>query len=133
MILLLIDIGVNFIDKFFVEDLEQVIELVVVSGVMILLIIGINLLELQQVVQFCCRFLDVIFSIVGVYFYYVKEWILQYVVQLISLVVDCKVVVIGEIGLDYNCNFFVLEQQCKVFESQLELVVELKMLLFLYE
>ncbi|MVF14431.1 YchF/TatD family DNA exonuclease [Ketobacter sp. MCCC 1A13808] len=133
MISPLTDIGVNLTDKSFAEDLEQVIESAVASGVTTLLITGTNLLESQQAVQLCRRFPDVTFSTAGVHPHHAKEWTPQHAAQLTSLAADCKVVAIGETGLDYNRNFSAPEQQRKAFESQLELAAELKMPLFLHE
>lgn len=125
------DIGVNLISLQFFCDYDEVVVCVLVVGVNGMLLIGINLVESQQVQKLVSCYFGCWFM-VGVYFYDGSSWMLVVVEVIYIFVGELQVVVIGECGLDFNWNFFMLYEQEVVFSVQLVLVVELLMLVFLY-
>lgn len=84
-----------------------------------MVIIGISLVDSEQVLQFCGEFDEGgwLFIIVGVYFYEVSYWNVDIVCGLCVLFDDLWVCVVGECGFDFNCDFFFCLVQEKVFEE----------------
>lgn len=112
------DIGVNLISSQFVKDCDDVVVCVFVVGVKGMLLIGMNIYESQQVLKLVwCYFYC--WLMVGVYFYDSSQWLFVFEDVIIVLVNQLEVVVIGECGLDFNCNFFMLQEQECVFQVYL--------------
>lgn len=132
-IMMLFDIGVNFIYEFFVYDLDVVLVCVQLYSVVWMVVIGVSCDGSCDVLVLVQVYFGVLYVIVGVYLYYVVDYDEVIDVLLCELVMYLQVCVVGEIGLDYYCNYLLYDVQCEVFECQLCIVVELGKLLFLYQ
>ncbi|MFN9893810.1 MAG: TatD family hydrolase, partial [Acidobacteriota bacterium] len=109
----------------FAADREAVIERARAAGVRLLLAIGTGdgppdlavALRLAEAYPF-------VYATAGVHPHDAAKWNPESIPQLRSLLGQPKVVVLGEIGLDYHYDFSPRETQQSVFSAQLRLAAE---------
>ncbi|WP_216636846.1 TatD family hydrolase [Endozoicomonas ascidiicola] len=133
MTLRLADIGVNLSDQAFDVDRDEVISRAVEAGVTTMILTGTSLEESQQVLNLANQYSEYCFSTVGIHPHHAKYVQHSTMAELKSLLMENKVVAIGETGLDFNRDFSPRQVQEKVFEQHLELAIETGMPLFCHE
>lgn len=127
-----VDIGVNFFDKRFSEDKEQVIEQALESDVGLMINIGTDLASSEQGIALCQQH-ENLFCTVGIHPHDAKSVTTDTMGNISALLNEPQVVAIGETGLDFNRDFSPREVQKKVFEQHLELASQSSLPLFLHE
>ena len=133
MALQLIDIGVNLGDKAFHPDRDEVIQRALDAGVSTMVLTGTSLEESRQVLGLTQQYSHCCFATAGIHPHHAKEVRTETFAELKSLLINDKVVAIGETGLDFNRDFSPRPVQEKVFEQHLELAIETGMPLFCHE
>ena len=109
----------------FTEDLSEVINRSVESGVKGILVPGIDFFTSQQAISLAEAY-PIIFAAVGFHPNNLDEWENCLVGKLIALASHPKVVAIGEIGLDYYRDKSPSEVQKKAFIEQLRIAQEIE-------
>ncbi|WNO59783.1 TatD family hydrolase [Rheinheimera sp. MMS21-TC3] len=129
------DIGVNLLSEQFAADRQQVLDRAVASGVNQLVLIGSDIAESQQNLQFCQQqYLNLeLVTTAGIHPHYSAQVTADWLQQLELLIKESKVVAIGECGLDFNRDFSPRPQQQDVFAQQLQLAVQYKKVVYLHE
>ena len=129
----MIDIGINFTDKAFQQDLETCIHDAVAAGVSHMLVTGTDIPGSQAAADLCDQFPEQLFATAGTHPHHAKDWDEASEHQLDSLLQHPRVVAVGETGLDFNRDFSPRPTQVTVFEAQLQLAARTGKPLFLHE
>jgi len=129
----LIDIGVNLTGSAFQNDLSDVIDRALSSGVSQMVVTGTNLQHSELAIELCDLNHDILYSTAGVHPHHAKEWSDKTAHQIHNLLDHSAVRAIGECGLDYNRNFSDPKDQRKCFEAQLELAADAQLPVFLHQ
>lgn len=133
----MIDIGVNLSNNRFKEDLDQVIERALDSGVQKLILTGTSVRESQKVIEICDSYKQIhpntLYATAGIHPHDADNMNTEQLKQLSTLADHELVVAIGETGLDFNRNFSSTANQVSAFEAQLELAAEKRKSLFMHE
>ncbi len=129
----MIDIGVNLTSSQFKNDVNQVIEDAVNSGVSTMIVTGTNIEKSRQALQLCTQYPDSLYSTAGIHPHDASSYTEESVSQLSTLLNESHALAIGECGLDFNRNYSTPVEQLSCFEVQLELAVELQMPVFLHQ
>lgn len=129
----LVDIGVNFFDKAFADDLDEVLELAQLAGVTGLLLTGTDLDNSEQALKLANQHPNLLCSTAGVHPHSAADWTKSTAATLQDLLAEPACVAVGETGLDFNRNFSTPKQQQLAFEEQLTLAAETGKPLFLHE
>jgi TatD DNase family protein len=143
----LIDIAVNLTDPMYQgiyngkkchnEDIDVILKRAQRNGVVKIMITGTNLEESKHALQLA-RTNDMLFCTVGCHPTNTKEFLekeLNYMNDLRELIKEgnCKVIAVGEFGLDYDrLEFSSRDVQKEYFEKQFVLAEESKLPLFLH-
>ncbi len=133
----LIDIGLNFADKRFKQDREQVLQRARDEGVLACILTATSESISHELIELCEAYAEefpaMLFCTAGVHPHDAKHWHKNSAKVLKSLAQHKNVVAIGETGLDFNRDFSPRPQQELAFEEQLELAVECQIPVFLHE
>ncbi|WP_257264328.1 TatD family hydrolase [Endozoicomonas sp. ONNA2] len=133
MTLQLVDIGVNLSDKAFNKDRDDVVSRAIEHGVTTMVLTGTSLAESQEVLGLARNYPGHCFSTAGIHPHGAKDANTQAFNELKALFNEPGVVAVGETGLDFNRDFSPRLLQEKVFERQLELVIDSGLPLFCHE
>lgn len=107
---MLFDLYVYLNDESFDEDRDEFIGLLKDKGVDLVVNLGVDIEMLIIVIEFLKKY-DFIYLVVGVYLYDVLK-LDDIVIEILRkfVIENEKVVVIGEIGLDYYYDYFLREE-----------------------
>ncbi|GLR64201.1 TatD family hydrolase [Marinospirillum insulare] len=129
----LIDLGVNFFDEAFADDLDDVLERAQLAGVTGMLLTGTDLTLSEKSLNLAHQYPHLLCSTAGVHPHQASEWTQTTAASLQALLAEPACVAVGETGLDFNRNFSTPADQQKAFEAQLGLAVETGKPLFIHE
>lgn len=118
-----IDSHAHLNDAAFENDLERVIDTAFESGVKAILVPGFDLASSIKAVELAAKY-QMLWAAVGVHPHDAKTWDRTQANEIAQLLVEPKVVAVGEIGLDYHYNYSTKEEQLKAFIEQLHLAKE---------
>ncbi len=127
-----IDIGVNLTGSSFRDDLDEVVQRAVESGVTTMIVTGTDIEHSRKAIELCQQYPQ-LFATAGVHPHHADDYTNNTGMQLVELGKEDCVLAIGECGLDYNRNFSTQENQRTAFEAQLELAVEVNKPVFLHQ
>ena len=116
----LFDTHAHLLSERFDEDRHILIERQPSLGVVGVIEIGTTLEDSEAAVKLAMQ-TDYIYAAVGVHPHDAKDAPSDFIAQLEALIMQPKVVAIGEIGLDYHYDFSPRDVQQKVFSAQLDL------------
>ena len=108
----------------FEQDLADVIERAIDSGIEKILVPGSDLPSSIRAVELADKY-EHIYAAVGFHPHYASDWTDESGDKLIELATHNKVVAIGEIGLDYYRNISPVEKQKRAFHAQLGIAEKL--------
>lgn len=128
----LIDIGLNFTNAQFRNDVDQVWQTAQDVGVTQAIVTGTDVEESKAAYLQACAHAG-LFSTAGVHPHDAKDVSENYINDLAALLSKDEVVAVGECGLDFNRNYSPPEQQERVFLEQLQLAKQTGLPLFLHE
>lgn len=124
---MIIDSHAHLDDEQFDLDRKQVVDNLKKSGIDAVINIGTSLNTSLKAIQLSKKY-DFIYATVGIHPEDLLNFEDKQITELKKLAQNNKkVVAIGEIGLDYHYPNFNRENQIKLFESQLELAMELNL------
>ncbi len=129
----LFDAGVNFLDKSFVGDQEEILSRAKKLGVVGLMNIASDIEESEASITLAEQLEFPIFTTAGVHPHHAKDVSKDWITALRDIHQHPQVKAIGETGLDFNRNFSSPQQQISIFEQQLELATEIDKPLYLHE
>jgi len=129
----MIDIGVNFINKSFRNDCDEVIQRAVNSGVEQMIVTGTSLEVSQKSLALAKRYPGVLYSTAGIHPHDAKSFDEKSLDSLKQLLENQEVVAVGECGLDFNRDFSPRDKQEECFRALIQLAVDLKKPLFLHQ
>lgn len=129
----MIDIGINFTDKAFHNDLPQALEDAKHAGVSHMIVTGTHAACSQQAFELTQTYSKILFSTAGVHPHYASQWDEQVKDQIATLLANDQVIAVGETGLDFNRDFSPRPAQEQAFKEQLMLASEVQKPLFLHE
>lgn len=115
-----VDSHAHLNDGAFEADLERVIDNALEAGVRAILVPGFDLDSSLKAVKLAERY-QMIWAAVGIHPHDAKAWNRTTVNHLEGLLVEPKVVAVGEIGLDYHYNYSTREEQLRAFIEQLNI------------
>jgi len=128
-----IDIGVNLTGSSFQDDLDEVVQRAVASGVATMIVTGTDIEHSQKAIELCRGYPEILFATAGVHPHHADDYTSDTSRHLAELCQQDCVLAVGECGLDYNRNFSTRENQRAAFEAQLELAAEIKKPVFLHQ
>lgn len=114
-----------FFDNF-KDDLDEVLSRAKQNGVDYIIVPATDLKTAHEAISLSEKY-EQIFATVGIHPHDTKDWNDSLISEIEELAKHPKVVGIGEIGLDYYYDFSPKDQQIKVFKSQLDLSLKLKL------
>lgn len=129
----MIDIGVNFINKSFRDDCDEVIQRALGAGVKQILVTGTSVAVSRQSFELALRYPGVLYSTAGIHPHDAKSFDSNSLLELKELLKNKEVVAVGECGLDFNRDFSPRKDQEECFRALIELAVELEKPLFLHQ
>lgn len=129
----LVDIGVNFFDEAFANDLDAVLVRAQLAGVTGLLLTATNLSIAEQSLELAKQHPNLMCATAGVHPHQASEWTHSTAETLSHLLAEPACVAVGETGLDFNRNFSTPAEQELAFEAQLALAAQLGKPLFIHE
>jgi TatD DNase family protein len=133
----LVDIGVNLSNARFKDDIENVLQRALDSGVSQCIAIGTCLSSSEVVAKLCDQYHDqfpnMLHCTAGIHPHDAKTFNNNTINTLRELASLPQTKAIGETGLDFNRNFSTPSDQEKAFAAQLELAAELKLPVFMHE
>ncbi|MCK5001838.1 MAG: YchF/TatD family DNA exonuclease [Gammaproteobacteria bacterium] len=128
-----IDIGVNLTGSSFHDDLDEVVQRAVDSGVSKMIVTGTDVEHSRKAIELCQQYPRSLFATAGVHPHHADDYIKNTTMQLAELGEEDCVLAIGECGLDYNRNFSTQENQRAAFDAQLALAAEIGKPVFLHQ
>lgn len=128
----LIDIGVNLGNKAFDQDRDEVVQRASDQGIRTLILTGTSVEDSHQALELAKKY-DGCFSTAGIHPHDAREVNEQAIASIKTLLLEERVVAVGETGLDFNRDFSPRPVQEKAFEAQLELVIESGLPVFCHE
>ena len=129
----MIDIGINFTDKAFRNDLETCLHEAAAAGVTHMLVTGTDVSGSRAAADLCEQHPDQLYATAGVHPHHARDWDEDVEQQIESLLTLPHVVAAGETGLDFNRDFSPRPKQVEAFEAQLQLAAKTGKPLFLHE
>ena len=129
----MIDIGINFTDKAFHNDLTECLHRAVAVGVSHMIVTGTDVVGSQAAADLCTQHPEQLFATAGVHPHHASDWNETTASQLQTLLSQPQVVAVGETGLDFNRDFSPRPRQVEAFEAQLQLAAQTGKPLFLHE
>jgi len=122
----LIDSHCHINDKQFSEDLVEVVNRAIDSGISQLICVGTDLKSSERAIEIADEFPEV-FATCGIHPHDSEKADKKYIQVLEEFSKHEKVVAIGEMGLDYFYDFSDQKIQRRIFRDQLEMANELKL------
>lgn len=129
----MIDIGANLTDAVFRRDLDDVLTRAHQANVKYIVVTGTDLKHSQLAIDLCLQYPRYLSCTAGIHPHNASSVTKESIQQLARIAQDKSVVAIGETGLDYYRNFSPRSEQISVFESQLQLAVELNRPAFIHD
>jgi len=129
----LVDIGANLGHPSFAKDLAEVIERAKNSGIIKMMITGVNKESVEEGAKICTDHQGFLYYTAGYHPHDAKEFDSGSLEFLERHLKKGNCVAVGECGLDFNRNFSPREQQLSVFESHVALACKLRKPLFVHE
>lgn len=129
----IVDIGVNLAHRSFQRDRKEVVARAIAAGVRTMIVTGTSLKASQESLHLAQAFPNQLFATAGVHPHDSRNCTEQTISELRRLAVECRVVAIGECGLDFNRDFSPRPDQERAFEAQVVLAEDLQKPLFLHE
>lgn len=126
------DAGVNLFSQQFDEDRDLVVSRANSAGVQQQLLIGSDLAESAQNIQYCQQHTGLL-TTAGVHPHQAAAVTDDWLQQLAILQQQPEVVAVGECGLDFNRMFSPKDQQISIFSAQLLLAKQLQKAVYLHE
>ncbi len=120
----MIDTHAHLNDEKFNDDLDDVIRRAADAGVERIVVCGYDIPSSIRAVEMASRY-DTVYATVGIHPHDAKSFSDEAAGQIVELSRACKVIAIGEIGLDFHYNFSPPEDQLRAFEAQVALSGEL--------
>lgn len=118
-----IDSHAHLNDEAFQEDLERVIDNALEAGVKAILVPGFDLNSSLKAVKLAQSY-QMLWAAVGIHPHDAKTWDQATANHLEKLLVEPKVVAVGEIGLDYHYNYSTREEQLRAFIEQINIAAQ---------
>lgn len=118
-----VDSHAHLNDDAFQDDLERVIDNALEAGVKTILVPGFDLDSSLKAVELAQSY-QMLWAAVGIHPHDAKTWNQATAVQLEKLLVEPKVVAVGEIGLDYHYNYSTKEEQLRAFIEQINIAAQ---------
>lgn len=115
-----VDSHAHLNDPAFENDLEQTIDKALEAGIKAILVPGFDLNSSVRAVELALRH-PMLWAAVGVHPHDAKTWDQSAITRLEQLLVEAKVVAVGEIGLDYHYNYSSKEDQLRAFIEQINI------------
>ncbi|NLW47146.1 MAG: TatD family hydrolase [Firmicutes bacterium] len=115
-----VDSHAHLNDTAFENDLERVIDNALEAGVKAILVPGFDLDSSVKAVELA-KYYPMIWAAVGIHPHDAKTWNQAVVNHWENLLVEPKVIAVGEIGLDYHYNYSTKEEQLKAFIEQINI------------
>lgn len=115
-----IDSHAHLNDPAFENDLERTIDKALEAGIEAILVPGFDLSSSVKAVELARRY-PMLWAAVGVHPHDAKTWDRSTITQLEQILVEPKVVAVGEIGLDYHYNYSSKEDQLRAFIEQINI------------
>jgi TatD DNase family protein len=129
----LVDIGANLAHDSFDSDRDAVIERARAAGVYRLIVTGSSAASNSAALDIARSFPGEIFSTAGLHPHHASDYSDELHASIRELLLDERVVAVGECGLDYFRNFSPPDAQRTAFERQLELAVDSGKPVFLHQ
>jgi TatD DNase family protein len=130
---LLIDIGINLINRQFKTDAAAVIKKALDAGVYRMILTGTSINNSEQSAALAGQYPGQLFSTAGIHPHDAKHFDGQSIARLRALLQQPQVVSVGECGLDFDRDFSPRSIQEQCFEAQLQLAIATQKPLFLHE
>lgn len=118
-----VDSHAHLNDDAFQEDLERVIDNALEAGIRTILVPGFDLSSSMKAVELA-RSHQMLWAAVGIHPHDAKTWNQTTANHLEELLVEPKVVAVGEIGLDYHYNYSSKEEQLRAFIEQINIAAQ---------
>lgn len=128
----MIDVGVNLLNRQFVDDLDDVLARARSTPIAFMLVTSTDLEDTAAAIGLSKQHDDLACT-AGVHPHVAKDVPPGWLERLKILAAAPEVVAIGETGLDFNRNFSPAELQRDVFLAQIELAAELALPLFVHD
>lgn len=129
----MIDIGINFFKDHFKHDRDGIIKDAIAKGVKQIILTGTNIENSLDADKFASKYPGVIFSTAGIHPHRAISFNDKSIDILKTLLAKEHVVSVGECGLDFNRDLSPRHIQEKVYDTQLQLAIEVQKPLFLHE
>ncbi|PIE41627.1 MAG: hydrolase TatD [Gammaproteobacteria bacterium] len=129
----MIDIGINFTNKSFRNQVGQAIHHANEAGVSHMIVTGTDVECSQAALALCKQHPETLFCTAGVHPHDSSQWNASVCNTIKNLLDNPEVVAVGETGLDFNRDFSPRDAQENAFREQLELAVATGKPLFLHE
>lgn len=130
---LLIDIGINLINRQFKNDAAAVTKKAAAAGVYRMLLTGTSVSNSEQSAALAKQYSEQLFSTAGIHPHDAKHFDGSSIAKLRLLLQQPEVVSVGECGLDFDRDFSPRPIQEQCFDAQLQLAIETQKPLFLHE
>lgn len=127
----LVDIGANLTDRNFATDRAEVVDRAVAAGVEQMVVTGVSVAKSRAALALADG--SRLFATAGIHPHDAGSAECGWEDAIRELVMDRRVVAIGETGLDFNRNYSPPEVQRRVFRAQIALAVELDLPLFVHD
>lgn len=127
----LIDIGVNLTNSSFRDDLSEVLHAARNAQVITQILTGTDVEDSKQALVLAEK--HGLYSTAGVHPHQASTWNASSEEELRKLLVNQRVVAVGECGLDFNRNYSSPEEQQRSFEHQIQLAKDFGLPMFLHE
>lgn len=129
----LIDIGANLTHESFDRDRAQVLSRACAENVTLMIVTGSDVNASHAALALCNEYPGLLYSTAGVHPHHAQLFDTGTPAALRQLLVQNKVVAIGECGLDYFRDFSPRAAQTMAFEAQLQLAAETGKPVFLHQ
>lgn len=115
-----IDSHAHLNDDAFQDDFQQVMAEMVAQNIGAVIVPGYDLPSSERAVELAAQE-PLLWAAVGIHPHDAKLWDSKIMARIEALLLEPKVVALGEIGLDYHYNHSTREEQLAAFEAQLHL------------
>ncbi len=129
----LVDIGANLTHDGFSEDLHEVVQEAINAGVTRIVLTGSSEQGSIDALNLASQWPDRMYATAGVHPHNASDYSNKTEAILRDLLMDDRVVAVGECGLDYFRNFSPKAAQQDAFEKQLQLAIDSRLPLFLHQ
>lgn len=129
----MIDICCNLTHPALNSQLADILERARQAGVQTMIIPGSDVEDSAVALKLANQYTGSLWACVGVHPHHAAQWNVASYDTLKRLASDCKVLAIGETGLDYYRNLSTPKTQLFVFEKQIELAIDTGLPLFMHQ